>query len=231
MIVQGVVAIVYAIEIALLLCASHPDYKEKYYVGTKMLCSVSFLGIAVLFAAVSKHWNAFLVLFVPLVLCLIGDLFMAFYQLRKRKRDFFLGLVLFLFAHLGFIYMLFQLNSSIRLWNIVLPIVVFVTFWSVKKQMHLHLGKLLVPSSVYSIILAFMLSKCLQQMVVHPTIATAWLGLAGMLFFISDVTLLFLYFYKFSNRERRRMVHYMNLVTYYFAMLAFDMSILYLYAI
>ena len=45
--------------------------------------------------------------------------------------------------------------------------------------------------------------------------------------FISDFTIIFLYFYKFRKPENRGKIHYLNLATYYYGILAFDISILY----
>lgn len=64
-------------------------------------------------------------------------------------------------------------------------------------------------------------------MVLYPGLASGWLGLGGMLFFTSDFTIIFLYFYKFRKAENRRKIHCINLATYYFGILAFDISILY----
>ena len=50
MMAQGIVTIIYTLEFAGLLVAALPRYKQKYYVPVKMLCSVSFVVIAVMFA-------------------------------------------------------------------------------------------------------------------------------------------------------------------------------------
>ena len=55
MMAQGIVTIIYTLEFAGLLVAALPRYKQKYYVPVKMLCSVSFVVIAVMFAFVSDH--------------------------------------------------------------------------------------------------------------------------------------------------------------------------------
>lgn len=228
MVVQGLMAVLYALEITALLWVTHPNYKEKYYVGVKTLCSISFVGIALLFAAISKHWDYFWNLLPALVLCALGDLFMALYQVRRKKRQIFLGIFVFLCAHVSLLVLLFSLDDTFSLWNILFPLAALAVFLILKFKVRLHLGRLLLPASIYCVFLSLMLSKCLQYMYLHPAIASGWIGLGGTLFFISDVTIIFLYFYKFPSKDTGRRVHYMNLVTYYFGILAFDMSILYL---
>ena len=49
----------------------------------------------------------------------------------------------------------------------------------------------------------------------------------GLLFFISDYTLNFCYFYKMKNKKRTNVMNMINLASYFFGILAFDMSILY----
>jgi uncharacterized membrane protein YhhN len=193
-----------------------------------MLCSLSFVGIAVLFSTVSKHWNYGTMLLFPLVLCCIGDLFMGLYQVRHKKRQLFAGMVFFALAHLGLILMLFVIDSTFNVWNVAVPLVVVISFIVLKRKVHLHLGKMMLPACVYSVFLAMMLSKSLQYTYFHVSIGAAWIGVAGLLFFISDFTIIFLYFYKFQTKEARQKIHYANLSTYYFGILAFDMSILYM---
>lgn len=228
MVVQGVVAILYTAEIAVLLCVTHPKYKDRCYVPVKMMCSVSFVGISVMYAIVSKHWAYFYLLMCPLLLCAFGDLFMGFYQVRRKKRHMLFGMVFFLLAHLGLLRMLFALDKRLGVWNLLVPAAALAVFFVLKKVFHLHPGRLLVPVCIYAVFLALMLSKSLEQMILHPGIASAWIGVGGLLFFLSDLTIIFLYFYKFRQKSSRRVCHYVNLTTYYFAILAFDTSILYM---
>ncbi len=228
MTVQGLMALLYALEITALLWVSHPLYKEKYYVGVKMLCSVSFVGLALLFAAVSKHWTPFFGYLPALLLCAFGDFFMGRYQVARKKRELFLGIFFFLCAHVGLLAVLFTLDDTFNAFNLLLPAAALALFLILKFKARLHLGRALAPACVYCLFLSLMLSKCLQYLYLHPSIAAGWIAIGGLLFFVSDTTIIFLYFYKFSSKDKARRVHYVNLVTYYFAMLAFDMSILYL---
>ena len=227
MVVQGLVAIIYTLELVGLLFVTQPKYKPKYYVPVKMTCSVSFVLIAVLFAAVSRHWAYFSMLLMPLLFCAVGDLFMGLYQVARKKRNMVLGLVLFLTAHIGLLVALFRIDASLTWWNLLVPVVALVTFLTVKFKMHLHMGKLTPACVVYSIFLALMLSKSTQYMFLYPGIASCWIGLAGILFFASDFTIIFVYFYKFKSKKAQKAIHYVNLITCFLAIFAFDVSILY----
>ena len=111
MMAQGIVTIIYTLEFAGLLVAALPRYKQKYYVPVKMLCSVSFVVIAVMFAFVSDHMQYFYMMLVPLVLCAVGDLFMGLYQIRSRRKHMLAGMIVFLLAHMGFLICFFRIDA------------------------------------------------------------------------------------------------------------------------
>lgn len=227
MMVQGILIVIYTLEFAGLLVAALSKYKKKYYVPVKMMCSVSFVVIAAIFAYVSGHTRYFFMMLVPLLFCAAGDLYMGFYQIASKKQHMLIGMILFLLAHMGFLISFFRIDATVTWWNIFLPIVAVIVFFTVKKLSHLHMGRLTIPASIYCVFLSLMLSKSTQYMVLYPGLASGWLGLGGMLFFTSDFTIIFLYFYKFHKPESRRRIHCINLATYYFGILAFDISILY----
>ena len=100
MLVQGMGTAVYIIELAVLLWVSQSKYKKQYYVQSKMLCSVTFVVLAVIFALVSHHLEYFFGLFPALCFCMLGDLFMGLYQIERRRRNLILGILTFMLGHL-----------------------------------------------------------------------------------------------------------------------------------
>lgn len=224
---QGIVTLIYTLEFAGLLVAAMPRYKEKYYVPVKMLCSVSFVLIAVMFAFISGHMQYFYFMVIPLICCAVGDLFMGFYQVGRRRRNMLAGMLLFLTAHVGFLVCFFHIDMVFNWWNVFLPVVMLAVFAFMKRIVHLHMGRFAGLAAVYCVFLSLMLSKCTQYMVHYPSLASVWLAVGGSAFFISDFTIIFLYFYKFRKAENRLKIHYLNLATYYFGIFAFDVSILY----
>lgn len=227
MLVQGIVTILYTIECAGLLVTALPRYKERFYVPMKMACSVSFVLAATVFAFVSEHMRYFYFLLVPLLLCVAGDFFMGKYQVKKRRQSMMLGILFFLMAHMGFVLCFFQIDATFDWWNIFLPLVVLAGFLFSRRLFRLHLGRFFVPAAIYAVFLALMLSKAVQIAFLQPSLAACWVAVGAVAFFISDATIVFLYFYKFKKPEHRLLIHYVNLATYYFGILAIAISILY----
>lgn len=227
MVAQGICAMVYTVEVALVLLAAQEKYKKKYYLKAKMICSISFVIIATIFAAVSNHWKYYLLLLPAMVFCVIGDFALGLFQIKRQERQRILGIAAFLLAHIVFITAWFLLDATFNMWNIVLPPAGIVIMYILKKLPSMEFGKLWIPSCVYCFFLTMMFAKGTQYMVLQPNISSAWTGLGAILFFISDALISFLYFYDYKEPKNRRIVNIINLTTYFFALLAFDMSILY----
>lgn len=228
MLSQGIVLMIYVVLLAILLFVSQTEYKDKYYVPAKMTCSIFFVGAAALFGFVSKHTEYMYILIVPLVFCALGDGFMGMYQIKHRRRNLVAGIVTFLLAHIGLTWAIYILNSYISVFNIAIPIISLVAFLLIKRKMHIHMGRVTPLACIYSIFLSYMLSEAVQYMFMRPSISGAWIGVGGILFFASDLSIIFLYFYKFEDKKRIRAVHAFNLITYYLATMSFAISILYM---
>lgn len=227
MVVQGVCAVVYALEVAVLLWVTQSQYKKDYYVKVKMLCSTSFVIIGLIFAAVSDHWIYYLSILPTLLLCALGDFFMGCFQIKRYTRNMVLGIVSFLLAHICLLVLLYSIIPAFAWWNILFPIIGLVVLCLQKKLLHMHYGRLWWPVLIYSVFLTLDFAKSIEIMVLRPCISSAWIGLGGLLFFISDYTLNFCYFYKMKNKKRTNVMNMINLASYFFGILAFDMSILY----
>ena len=227
MLAQGIGIAVYTLELALLLWVSQSRYKKKYYVPSKMLCSVTFVVLAIVFALVSHHMEYFFGLFPALCFCLLGDLFMGLYQVGRQKRNLTLGILAFMIGHLCLLVMLFYQSRNMIWWDVLVPVIAVIMLVIMRKVASMRYGKVWPLAICYCIMLALMLSKSTQLMVQKPGIASAWIGIGGILFFISDFTINFIYFYKIKKSIWKRWVHAINLATYFLAILAFDLSILY----
>ncbi len=227
MIVQGVCAILYAMEVALVLFVNQKKYKQKYYLKAKMTCSISFIAIATIFAAVSGHWKYYMLMLPALVFCTLGDLFLGIYQTTKKSRQVFLGIVAFLLAHLEFLVAWFFLDMTFDVWNIAIPVVGIGILLCLRKFVSLNYGKLWALVCIYSVCLTSMFTKGTQYMIHQPSISSVWIGVGALLFFISDFLINFIYFSEDKEKRNMQIVERINLSTYFFALLAFDMSILY----
>lgn len=227
MVAQGVCAVVYALEVAVLLWVAQSQYKKDYYVKVKMVCSVSFVVIGFVFAAVSGHWTFFLQLLPTLLFCAIGDFFMGCYQVKRYTRNMILGIGSFLVAHICLLILLYSVIPRFSWWNALFPIIGVIAICVQKKALHMHYGRLWIPVLIYSFFLTLDFAKSLEIMMLRPCISSAWIGVGGLFFFISDYTLNFEYFCKIKNKKHARIVSMINLGSYFFSILAFDLSILY----
>lgn len=227
LIAQGVCAMVYAVEVAVLLWISESKYSKKYYIKAKMMCSISFVLIAGIFAGVSGHWAYFLQLFPTLLFCALGDLFMGYYRVRRYTRNIILGICCFLVAHICLLILLFGVIPDVSWWLVVIPIVAVMLLCIQKKMLNMHYGRLWIPVLIYSVFLSLDLAKSVEVMLFRPCISSAWIGVGGILFFISDYTLNFCYFCKLKTKRKASWMNLINLASYFFGILAFDMSILY----
>lgn len=227
MMTQGIGTLLYTVAVAILLWIAQSKYKQKYYVKVKMVCSVGFVVLGAVFAWASSHINYYLLLLPALCFCMLGDLFMGLYQIARKKQSLIWGIVTFMLGHLFLLINLFYHSRQVTWWNLFVPAVTVAVFFLMRKTCGMHYGKVMPLAVLYVVFLALMLSKSTELMVLQPGIATAWIGVGGIFFFISDFTINFIYFYKIKNRLLERWIHGINLGTYYLAILAFDMSILY----
>lgn len=200
---------VYTLLIIALLFVCDNDYSRKYYVPLKTACSASFL----LMSFVIDTVGFFNLLMLPLVSCFIGDIFMGQYNVRKARSSLYTGIGAFLVAHILFLIYMTQTVPGISLVNAILPVFVVILMLWLVRTFHLHMGKVLYFSTIYCYMVTAMCLKALE--------IGGLTMMGGILFFLSDFTIIFLYFYHFAKIQNKKIVHYLNLVTYYLGILFF----------
>ncbi len=221
-----IIAIYTLLQILLLYVSEHQESK-RYYVPVKVTCSISFVMIGIVFAVTSGNQPYFYRLLPSLLLCLAGDLFMGLYNQFHRKRYMLTGLLLFLGAHAGYIFLLYQRNPVISAWTISLPVLGVAAILLLSVQLKLHFGRLRPAVFIYCIFVTELLAKSTYDMYVLQSKSTLAFGIGGILFFLSDFLIIFLYFYHFRQGKHKAWIHYLNLLTYYYALLCFAFSIYY----
>lgn len=219
--------LVYTLLQILLLHYSEHEKSKSYYVPIKLLCSIAFVAVAGIFAVQSVNYEYFLMMLPSLLLCLLGDVFMGIFNQFHRKRYMLLGLLLFLSAHIGFLILLFHIQPQWILWDVLVPIVGISMVMLIIHFMRLHMGKLRIGVLIYSIFISGLLAKSVHYMIAVGSTTAICMGIGGILFFLSDFLILFLYFYHFKSKKLHHMIHYLNLLTYYYGLYLFGMSILY----
>lgn len=210
--------IIYVALIIALFAVCDNRYSRRYYVPLKVVCSISFLVIFF----INYYYSAKLGLLVwALLACFVGDILMGLYNTYMRKQFIALGIIAFMLGHVGFLNYMCRITNRTSVMVYIAPVVACLILLWMKKRYHLHMGSLLIPCVIYCYFVSTMTLKAVECALNGLTL----LGVAGVLFLISDFTILFLYFYHFSHIKNKRAVHYVNLATYYLAILLFIYSI------
>ena len=185
--------------------------KDRFYIPVKMAESTLFLVLA---AAIACHNSAFdrpavISLMIGLVMCHIGDLAMGCYNIRRKKRFMACGMGFFMAAHVCFLIYMYALDPAVDIISIAAPVAVLVVGPIILAGLRLHMGKLRIPVIIYAVFVTAFASKAVM--------VSGIAMVAGILFWLSDVSLLFLYFFHLRSKRSSRMIHVFNLVTYYVA--------------
>ena len=210
--------IVYVALLIALFRVCDNSLSRRYYVPLKVVCSASFLVILWINQFFSdKLW----MMFWALLACFIGDLLMGLFNTYGRKRFMAIGIIAFMLGHVGLLNFMCRISPKTSPLVYILPIVPCLILIGMQKAFHLHMGNLFVPCVIYCYFVSTMTLKAIECAFNGRPI----LGWAGVLFLLSDFTILFLYFYHYKRKSHKRLVHYVNLITYYMAILYFIYSL------
>ncbi len=193
-------------------------YSRRLYVPLKVVCSASFLVILWINQCLSeKLW----LMFWALLACFVGDLLMALYNIYRGKQAITLGIIAFMLGHVGLLNYMCRITDKTDVMVYVAPIVMCVLLVVLRKIYKLHMGSLFIPCLIYCYFVSTMTAKAVECGVNGMPL----FAVAGILFLLSDFTIIFLYFYHFHSLRNKRITHYINLATYYGAILMFIYSL------
>ena len=210
--------IIYVALIIGLFMVCDNSLSRRYYVPLKVVCSASFL--AILF--INHYYSEKMTMMMwALFACFAGDILMGLYNTYRSKQFMALGIIAFMIGHVGLLNYMCRITDTTSILVYILPVLACLMLVGVRKMFKLHMGSLFVPCIIYCYFVSTMTLKALEC----GLNGTPILGIAGMLFLFSDFTILFLYFYHYKNRGNKRIVHYINLGTYYTAILLFIFSL------
>ncbi len=213
-----------------LLCMCDNSLSKRWYLPTKMIASTCFM-ICLVVAIYNKISGSIVVedyvMLAAFVFCFFGDLFIGQYNQLGKRKYMTMGIVFFAVGHICFLILMYMLNLQLNIWLIVFPLLSVGFIAIVIRVFKLQVGKLLVPILIYSFFVSSLLFKSVYDAFVVADVSSILMGIGGVLFFTSDFLIIFLYFYNFSNFALRKMIHRFNLLTYYCAMLAFAISVLF----
>ena len=188
------------------------------HLAIKTIASCLFFTYALINYLSFKSSNGLLVL-IALLLCLTGDVLLGLYD-DKHPKFFTLGVLAFLLAH-GVFFSSFTLISSTGFLDFALIIAISGLSYCLTFLKQLDVEKVKKLLIVYSVFLSLLVSKgiviyCQKAVAKYEIIA-----LAAILFFISDIILLFIFF----NKKKVRILPFFNIITYFSATILFAYSI------
>lgn len=202
--------------IILLLSALIPKLYDHYIIF-KTLTSICFMIITIINIYISNTPHRYLLLF-PILFCMIGDIFLAIYN--RYNKCFKLGLISFLIAHCYFVYNMCQI-LPFKLINIIFPIIMVILVYILNNKQIINLKEKSTYCLIYAFFVSLLLSKAFDIYLNHFNIQAYLLLIGSILFFISDFILLFMYF-----KKRTKILHLLNLLTYYLAIYFFTIIII-----
>ncbi len=124
-------------------------------------------------------------------------------------------------AHMLFLTYLYMSDPKFSVAQIIVPVVLFGVTIGLIKGCNLKIGRMLIPTLIYSVLVTSFMTKSIMMLVMNNPLTKANLimALGGILFFVSDFILLFLYFGHIKNRKFKGACHILNLASYYLAVL------------
>ena len=210
--------IIYAALIIGLFVVCDNSLSRRYYVPLKVVCSASFL--AILF--INHYYSEKMTMMMwALFACFAGDILMGLYNTYRSKQFMALGIIAFMIGHVGLLNYMCRITDTTSILVYILPVLACLMLVGVRKMFKLHMGSLFVPCLIYSYFVSTMTLKAIEC----GLMGMPWFAIAGLLFLISDFTIIFLYFYHYRSRTVKRVVHFGNLATYYAAILVFIFSL------
>lgn len=215
--------IIYIILFVFLMLTCYVSSLKKFYIASKMMCSAAFIGIAIFAMVQSSNTILFWRLFPAFIFCFMGDFFLALKEVKEGEKPFLIGLSCFLIGHILFLWGFEIIESSTWLtW--LLPLLGIVMAGALLHLKYMNVGKFKAAVLVYSYFVTALFIKCTQTALSGDGSAFYWLIFCGGAFFIiSDIIILFLYFYN----KKYAIIKLLNLGSYYAAVFLLAAAILY----
>lgn len=200
-----ILSLLYLLSFCIFIFTTFSDKYHKYRPLTKTITSIIFV-LSYLILDASKP-----LMLIALILCMLGDFFLGI--IKNDKKIFMIqGLVCFMMAHIIYIYLMCQ-DISFKLTDLIIPIIGLLFIYFISHKLKMDLKNKALPIYLYSFIVFFMGSKALYILLYSTHSGADVFAIGGILFLISDLILLFLYF-KFKNNTKLQLA---NSILYYLA--------------
>ena len=200
----------YLAAVTALVISEYSAYNKMRHLAIKSIASTLFFTYALL-SYFSYKSECGLIILLALLLCLTGDVLLGLFD-DKNPQYFTYGVLSFLLAH-GVFFIAFTKISTTSILDLVLIIAIAGVSYCLTflKQLDVkEVKKLLV---VYSIFLSMLISKGIVIFIENKVANSAIIFTAAILFYLSDIILLFIFF----KRKKVRILPFFNIITYYTA--------------
>ncbi|GAB1476058.1 hypothetical protein MASR2M70_08900 [Bacillota bacterium] len=214
---------IYLLLFIFLISTIYVESLKKFHLPAKALNSAAFVLIAFLFA---KSSDALGSIFFPyamsaLMLCMLGDILLAAAPCEAEPRWFLSGVFTFILAHVAF-YMGFVKLSTFSRTDFIFPLVFLAAICALSRIKTMKMGRLLPVVAAYCFFVALLCSKAVALFLTMGSYAGTLMAMLGaILFCLSDVILIFIYF----STKNIGLLKFVNLFIYYGGTLLLALSI------
>lgn len=214
--------IFYSIPFTYLIITLQCDKYKNKYVLSKTLNSLGFILVSIICGIIGNNINLLKVFLPGFVFCFIGDFVLGLYNNTKEQKYFLVGLFSFLLGHIAFILAYTKIQDFMII-DIVFPIIAIVITYLLSNLKNMHCNKMTPLVCVYSFFVSLLFSKSIHILLIFKTTQFIFLAVGSSLFLISDILILFLYFYQ----KHSPAVAILNLATYYYGIFFIALSLLF----
>lgn len=198
------------------------DSWRQYYIQAKAVMSTAFVLLLFWALYVSGEVSQFWLMLPAFFCCFVGDILMASYNRYRKRVYFLLGAGIFLCGHLCFVRWLCK-QQPMHMAELLLPVAAVVFAWKLTSLKKVHTGRLRPFILLYSFFVSLFLVKGLNLAFVLHSISGIMIAAGCVLFWFSDLAIVFLYFCK----KKGHGVHIFNLAAYYYAMFLLALNVLF----
>ncbi len=165
---------------------------KSTYIYFKTLTSLTFVATGIYYGYQVQNFY----LIPTLIGFLIGDIMLA----TKLRRSFIYGMGGFFLADVWLVFQLYGMKK-VSISDFVLCVLVIVFVRVISKHPKMHLGHYRKPMYGYGFILSLAVSNSVGCYLLYGTKAYLLLAVGMVFYFVSDLLLMFQYFYKTNYRD------------------------------
>lgn len=213
--------IIYICLFLFLISTNYFEPLKKYHTFAKTLNSIGYIATAIYSYTVSKDSSFFFRMLPAFILCLLGDIFLSLPNGGKRGGWFYAGFISFALAHIVMPVAIISL-ADINPLEFILPVIMVIAVYVITRGPNFDMGNFTIPILIYGFLVAWTFSRSVVVMLQLGMSGRGIMLFAGsLLFMISDIIILFIYFYK----KKVWWSSFANLFTYYSGMFLLAASI------